>query len=199
MCSSDLGKAAWLAKQVRKFKIGRRTVKAKLKEVPATPHGRALQCLIRNRTTRGGVLHESAGLLRDGEDNNGIASRWYPDTLAARIAAISGLQKHLHFHYGNGFDLIRQFVECKDAAFFVDPPYTFAARRLYRHWEIDHAQLFKLLESVAGTVLMTYDDTPEIRRLAAKHGFHVRTISMKTTHHQRKRELMIAKNFTWLA
>lgn len=190
------GQAAWLAREVRRFKIGRRTVKAKLKEVPGSVHERALQCLIRNRTARGGVLQEGAGLLREG-DGNGIASRWYPDTLAQRISAISALKKRLYFHKTDGFDLIKQFADCTDAAFFVDPPYASAASRLYRHWEIDHSQVFKLLQNVAGSVLMTYDATAEIEQLAAEHGFQVRTIPMRTTHHQKKRELMISKDFNW--
>ena len=45
---------------------------------------------------------------------------------------------------------------------------------------------------------MTYDDTPEVRKWAKKHGFQVKSISMRTTHHTTKRELMIAKNFDWL-
>ena len=46
---------------------------------------------------------------------------------------------------------------------------------------------------------MTYDDTPEIRNLAKKYGFKAKRISMRTTHHETKRELMISKNFDWLS
>lgn len=191
------GKAEWLANRIRDFKIGRRTVKAKLKEVPRSLHGKALKCLIRNRTARGGVLQFGAGLLRKG-DGKGIASRWYPTTIAERIAAVSALKDHLHFHSGDGFDLIQRFAHRDDAAFFVDPPYTSAASRLYQHSEIDHARVFRMLQNVTGSVLMTYDATTEIRNLASSHGFQVRTIPMKTTHHKTKRELMISRNFSWL-
>ena len=44
---------------------------------------------------------------------------------------------------------------------------------------------------------MTYDDTLEVRQWAKKYGFEVKSISMKTTHHEKKRELMISKDFTW--
>jgi len=191
------GQAGWLAKQIREFKIGRRSVKATLKKIPKSIHERALQCLIRNRTAHGGVLQSGAGLLREG-DGHGIASRWYPETLAHRILAVSALE-HLHFCQRDGFHLIEQFANRADVAFFVDPPYTSAASRLYHHWKIDHAQLFVLLQRVAGSVLMTYDATAEIRKLAFEHGFQVRTIPMKTTHHQKKRELMISRDFSWLS
>ena len=191
------GRAAWLADQVRQFKVGRRAVKAKLKEIPGSLDARALQCLVRNRTARGGVLQSGAGLLRDG-DGRGIASRWYPQTLAARILAVSELKQQLHFYPGDGFTLMQQFADRKDASFFVDPPYRSAASRLYKHWEINHEKLFESLRNVAGRVLMTYDATAEVRRLALDHGFQVRTIPMKTTHHENKRELMISKDFSWL-
>jgi DNA adenine methylase len=192
------GRAIWLCNQIREFKIGRRAVKAKLKELPTSVHERALQCVIRNRTARGGVLQTGAGLLREG-DGQGIASRWYPKTLTERIAIVSALKERLHFHRGNGFHLIKQFADRKDVVFFVDPPYTSAANRLYHHWQVDHVQLFKLLLNVAGSVLMTYDATTEIRKLALKHNFQVRTIPMKTSHHQKKRELMISRDFIWLS
>jgi len=192
------GGAAWLAEHIEDFSIGRRTVKAKLKEVPGSLHERALQCLVRNRTARGGVLQSGAGLLRDG-DGRGIASRWYPKTLAARIMSISKLKQQLHFYPGNGFALMQQFAGRKDVVFFVDPPYRSAASRLYKHWEIDHMHLFEFLEGVAGSVLMTYDATFEIRKLASDHGFQVKSIPMKTTHHESKRELMISRDFDWLS
>ena len=54
------------------------------------------------------------------------------------------------------------------------------------------------LGRVKGDVLMTYDDTSEIRALARRNGFRVRQISMRTSHHKRKRELMISRGFAWL-
>ena len=45
---------------------------------------------------------------------------------------------------------------------------------------------------------MTYDDHPEIRQLAATHDLQVGEISMKTTHHAQKRELLISRDLDWL-
>ena len=46
---------------------------------------------------------------------------------------------------------------------------------------------------------MTYDDTPEVRALAARHGFLTRPVRMKTTHHVQTTELLIGRSFDWLA
>ena len=144
------------------------------------------------------MLAEGAGLIRHGEDGKGLHSRWYPETLAKRIETISALKARLHFRPADGLSVITEYVERNDAVFFVDPPYTQASRRLYRHWSIDHEKLFEVLRNVVGDVLMTYDDTKEVRAWANRYGFKVRPISMRTTHHKKKRELMIFRNFNWL-
>jgi DNA adenine methylase len=55
-----------------------------------------------------------------------------------------------------------------------------------------------MLQEAVGEVLLTYDDTLEVRGWAERYGFKVRRISMRTTHHRMKRELLIARNFDWL-
>lgn len=192
------GHAGWLARKIRTFPIGRRKVEQHLERKPTTEHQRAFLCLLRNRTARGGVIAEGAGLIRKGEDGMGVRSRWYPKTISDRIATISAFGCKLNFFQCDGFELIQKHKHKKAALFFVDPPYTKAARRLYRHWDIDHERLFQVLQHVKGDVLMTYDDTREIRRWARKYGFQVKTIAMRTTHHTSKRELMISKDFGWL-
>ena len=39
--------------------------------------------------------------------------------------------------------------------------------------------------------MLTYDDAKEVRDLAAVHGFFIKPIAMKTTHHARTYELAI--------
>jgi DNA adenine methylase len=45
---------------------------------------------------------------------------------------------------------------------------------------------------------MTYDNEDQVKKLARKHGFEVREISMKNTHHATMRELVIGKDLSWL-
>ena len=191
------GEAKWLADEISSFRISRKQVEKVLARTPATRRRRAFRCLLWNRTSRGGVITKGAGLIRDGEDGKGLRSRWYPDTLAKRIKTISALKSNLIFTQSDGFDLIRKYIRHKQTVFFVDPPYTKAARRLYSHWEIDHKALFAVLAHAKGAILMTYDDTSEIRNLARFYGFQFRCISMRTSHHENKRELMISKDFEW--
>jgi DNA adenine methylase len=192
------GHSQWLAKKIRGFRVSRQRVKKLLKRVPLSQHERAFLCLLRNRTSRGGVIADGAGLIRTGENGMGLRSRWYPKTLAERITAISAFKEKLSFFQGDAFTLIKKYRNNTHALFFVDPPYTKAARRLYRHWEIDHEKLFQVLQLVAGDVLMTYNDSREVRRWAKKYGFKVKTVSMRTTHHKTKRELIISRDFSWL-
>ena len=95
----------------------------------------------------------------------------------------------------DAFDVIPKYLRDRSVAFFVDPPYTAggksAGKRLYLHSSIDHNSLFDLLESAAGEVMLTYDDAKEVRDLATAHGFFVKPIPMKTTHHTRTYELAI--------
>jgi len=79
----------------------------------------------------------------------------------------------------------------------VDPPYTAggkkAGKRLYTHNEIDHEGLFALMAAVRGSVMMTYDDAPEVREMAQRHGFRIETVPMKNTHHAIIQELLLLK------
>src|SRR5439155_26270 len=49
------------------------------------PIERALNILIRNRLSHGGIIAPGAGLLCEGEAGRGMLSRWYPETLSRRI------------------------------------------------------------------------------------------------------------------
>ncbi len=45
---------------------------------------------------------------------------------------------------------------------------------------------------------MTYDNAEEVKQMARRHGFEMRAISMKTTHHTAMKELVIGKNLSWM-
>ena len=192
------GEAQWLADEITSFRITRKLVEKTLARTFRSRRWLAFRCILRNRTSRGGVITKGAGLIREGEDGRGLSSRWYAKTIANRIKTISTLKSKLNFSKKDGFNLIRKYIRHKQAVFFVDPPYTKAACRLYTHWEINHEELFKTMSRARGAVLMTYNDTTEVRNLAKKYGFLIKRISMRTSHHEKKRELMISKTFDWL-
>ena len=45
---------------------------------------------------------------------------------------------------------------------------------------------------------MTYDNADEVKDLARKHGFQMRLIPMKNTHHAKMEELVIGKDLSWM-
>src|SRR5262249_48884930 len=106
------------------------------------------------------------------------------------------------FIEGDGLHVIQQNASWGEAAFFIDPPYTAggkrAGRRLYTYSTVDHKGLFEITAALAGDFLMTYDDTDEVRTLASRHGFSVKAVPMKNTHHARMSELLIGRNLDWL-
>jgi DNA adenine methylase len=163
-----------------------------------SPFHLALATLLRNRTRRGGILAPGASVMKQGENGKGLFSRWYPDTLHARILALAARRDQIRVFRTDGLQYLRENQARPEAVFFIDPPYVRAGARLYTHSEIDHPALFAVAAGLQGGWLMTYDDTDDIRRLAARHGFQTRSVPMKNTHHARKRELLIGRCLRWM-
>lgn len=139
-----------------------------------------------------------ASLMKAGENGRGLLSRWYPETLKKRILAIAEKRDRISFIHGDGIEYIQKMADEEDVVFFIDPPYTVAGRRLYVHSDINHEELFRVVSSVRGDVLLTYDDTEPIRELARKFRFDMENVAMKNTHHEVMNELLIGKNLEWL-
>ena len=192
------GQAEWLAEKICRFKLTEKNVKSLLSSDPQTLRERAFAAIVRNRVQRGGIMAPGAGLVKAGENGRGLSSRWYPQTLARRLRDIHAVRGRFSFIEGDGFKLIEEYIDEERAMFFVDPPYTIAAKRLYAHWQIDHRRLFQLLADAKGEVLLTYDNTREVEELAADFGFATHPVAMKNTHHAKMTELLIGKNLDWL-
>jgi DNA adenine methylase len=196
------GDAEALATKIEKFQFSEATVRTELSKRPRSDVGFAFQTIIRNRAQRGGILAPGAGLMKSGENGRGLASRWYPKTLARRIRDITVYRDRLDFVRKDGLDVIALHARTKNTVLFIDPPYTaggkFAGRRLYDSSDIDHDSLFQLASRHKGDVLLTYDDSVEVRALASANGFHVKHITMKSTHNEKMKELLIARDLSWV-
>jgi DNA adenine methylase len=194
-----------LVKRVLDLEMSRRSVAAVLRDPSNESIDLAFKTLVRNRVSHGGVIAKGSGLLKNGDSGQGLSSRWYPKTLAARIGHVNSLKDRVYFHAGDGFDLLEALTYLDPGlttAFFIDPPYSVAGRRLrrlYDHHCVNHAELFRVASSLPGRVLMTYDDSPYIKRLAYENGFKVRKILMRSVRHVKKHELLISRDFSWLA
>ena len=161
-----LDDAEELARRVEGFVATSENVSTVFEDAGASGMDAAFQTLLRNRVSRGGIMAKGASVMKQGENGHGISSRWYADTLAARIRAIGNYADRFDFFQGDGVGLAEL---CKDnvaAAFFIDPPYTAAGkragRRLYTYNEIDHEDLFE--RDVAGTRCFHDDLRRESRR-----------------------------------
>jgi len=158
----------------------------------------AFATILKNRVNRGGILASGAGLLKNGENGKGLASRWYPETLRRRILDIIRFKDRISFIKGDGIGIMESNSHRIDTSYFIDPPYTVAAKRLYDKWEMDHDRLFEVASTLTGDFLMTYDNDHRAHSLVEKHGFEAREVSMKNTHHTQMTELLIGRDLSWL-
>ena len=78
-----------LIELVRRFEPTRESVAALDGAAADDVLMRGFRTLALNRVRRGGILAPGASLSRSGENGKGLRSRWYPDTLVRRLAAIS--------------------------------------------------------------------------------------------------------------
>lgn len=195
------GDAEWLAHAIESFDLNQATVAAELQRQPATLEEMAFHTILRNRTSRGGIMAPGAGRLKNGENGKGIASRWYPETLSRRIHAIVAIRERITFIEGDGLAVAQQYAHDPQIAFFIDPPYTASAKRagsrLYLYSEVDHSELFRLASTFAGDFLMTYDVAQELYTLAAHYGFDTELVAMKNTHNAAMTELLIGRDLKW--
>ena len=186
-----------LAEKVRRFQVSRAAVNELAASTPSDMLERGFRTLVLNRTRRGGILAPGAAFARAGENGKGLASRWYPKTLADRLLAIAASAERIRFLEGDGMALLETALATHGTrmAVFADPPYTAggkrAGSRLYTQHALDHAKLFELLSDRRAEFLMTYDEAPEIVALIRKHGFRAVRVVMKNGHHNRIPELVV--------
>ena len=161
-------------------------------------HG--FRTLVLNRTRRGGVLAPGASLTKNGENGNGVTSRWYPATLKKRLETIKTFQNKLSFCEGDGVQLLEDVaIHRPGACVFIDAPYTAKSgkrpgSRLYLHSDVNHERVFEIVAHSRANILMTYDCSTEIVKLVNKHRFHAVVVTMKNGHHDRIPELIITRD-----
>ena len=187
--------AEWLASRILGFDLIDENVREALAIPRETRRERAFQTILKNRTYHGGILAPGSAPIKSGENGKGIASRWYPETLAKRIRNLMLLRNRITFIEGDALQYLEHHVDDRETTFFIDPPYTApgksAGKRLYRFYEIDHGKLFDLCQSAVGDFMLTYDDAESVREMAASRGFKMTKVPMKNTHHAEMYELLI--------
>jgi DNA adenine methylase len=190
--------ANWLIHKILNVNLTQECVAEIIHNKTSGTRERAFATIIENRINRGGILAPGAGRVKNGENGRGMLSRWYPETLARRIQAISEMRNRLEFIQDDGIKIMENHLNAANIVFFTDPPYTQAGRRLYRHSQIDHHKLLSLTSQLKGESLVTYDNSREIVHIALENDLQVCWVPMKTTHHAQKLELLIGRNLEWL-
>ncbi|MBF0488674.1 MAG: DNA adenine methylase [Nitrospirae bacterium] len=189
------GDAEWLAEKILGFELTVLNAHEAIEKPFSDTKERAFQTILRNRICHGGILAHGSGFLKHGENGKGIASRWYPETLAKRIRYIMTFRDRITFIEGDGLCHLRNVAKIPDVAFFIDPPYTApgkrAGKRLYNFFEINHEELFDIVSTLNGDFMMTYDDAGSVREMAEARGFFVSHVLMKGTHHNKMFELLV--------
>jgi DNA adenine methylase len=189
-----------LAEQVEEFEFSPTKLRTKLSEEGENIRERAFRTLLTNRVRRNGIIAESGGMLKNGENGGGVGSRWYPQTLGKRIREIVSLRDRIEVSsHTTGLRYMRSRENDDDTIFFIDPPYPEVGKRLYRHSDVRAEQVFECAASLSGDFLLTYKNTEKIRALARKHDFESRPIRMWSGHNATQTELLIGKSLAWTA
>lgn len=193
----------WLIETIREFDPTIENLVIRLKSQPTGYRKLGFQTLLRNRTSRAGVIAGRAGILNRGERNRGPFSRWYPETLIKRIQRIKALRSKITLIAGDGLGHLYARRDKKNDIYFIDPPYSLsqngAGRRLYSHFDIPHEDLLKALSHLTGRYLVTYDANPNVENLAIIHNLKFKKVLMRTSHHAIKHELLISDNLDWIS
>jgi len=199
------GNAEWLANRILSFDMTLDNARNTLSATNGGVREQAFRTILKNRTYHGGILAPGASFIKHGENGKGLHSRWYAQTLAKRITAIGEIRDRITFICGDGLEVMEEHARGERVVFFIDPPYTAggpngkrAGTRLYNHYELDHEGLFQTASRMAGDVLLTYDNTADVRELAALHSFQTACVAMKNTHHAKMTELLIGRDLSWL-
>jgi DNA adenine methylase len=193
------GQADWLIDRIARFEMSREAAEEAISRSDRSVRDQAFAMIVHNRVSRGGITAPGAGWLKKGENGNGLSSRWYPETLIQRIREIAGAKERLEFIQGDGMEVMERYLTKEEACLFIDPPYPKAGGRLYEHSDVDHREIFRLAASASGSVLLTYDDSDEIEGLVDEFSLEAEYLIVSTTHHRKKRELLVGNDLTWLA
>jgi DNA adenine methylase len=198
----EAGDALQLADRILAFDLTYENVQTELSKDALSILDRAFKTILKNRTFHGGILAPGSGLIKAGEAGKGLASRWYPETLAKRFTALHQVRHRLSVKCGDCFPVFKQYGNDSQAVFFVDPPYTAggksAGKRLYAYFELNHHKLFEQCSQLAGDFVMTYDNAQEVHDLVTQHALTSKLIPMKNTHHAPMTELVIGRDLSWL-
>jgi DNA adenine methylase len=157
----------------------------------------ALACLFLNRTSFNGALHRRAGPIggRAQTSSYDLACRFPRERLIRRLRACEQLAANGRVAWvrcASALDVIqdaRRQAKRESLRLFtyLDPPFWAKSRELYRcsFVDIDHEQLAQTLRWLREPWLLSYDVSPAIQRLYARHDVRRANVELLYTATQR--------------
>lgn len=152
-----------------------------------------------NRTNRSGIL--SAGPIGgyDQAGNYTMAARFNRATLISRIQEIAKYKSRITIYNKE----IRSFISCvipkyqPHSFIYFDPPYYENGQRLYKNSfsPTDHADIAcRIISGVNCPWIITYDDTPELRKLYSNFTQRHYNLNYSAAHKGKGSEIIIFKS-----
>ena len=186
-----------LCERIENFELNAESVGTALGNQSQEDGDRAFRTLLRNRTSRAGIIANGAALIRAGEKGKGVGSRWYPQTLIKRIHEIQLQSCRFSIECEDGLMRLQDYVGVSSNVIFVDPPYTIGnkqpGRRLYDHNDINHEELFETLSRSKAEFMMTYNADPYVCELVRQHKFSAVRVEVRNAHASTHTELVITR------
>lgn len=102
------GRNQWLADKTYSYDLTHANIKTEFENPNREPEDIAFCTILKNRVFHGGILAKGSGMIKNGENGKGIASRWYPKTLRDRILAINYVKDKIKFISGDAFQILEQ-------------------------------------------------------------------------------------------
>ena len=97
-------------------------------------------------------------------NNNKMSNASTYKILKNNIKAYKETLKHVKF-YKKSYTAIIPKYDSDSSFFYCDPPYYETSSLDYETGTIDHLELFNILDNIKGYFLLSYNDTPHIRKL----------------------------------
>lgn len=179
-CVFSKEKAKWLADAVFNVPLNLKYWQYQKNLRPKNLREAALKCLYLNRTSFSGVLHSSAGPIGGrSQDKWTLGCRFNRDKLASRILELSLLSDRVKALTQSPWQKVCEDWKKKQNVFFyLDPPFYYKAKRLYRFAfdDKDHQKLRNYLVKFKQPWIVSYDNAEMIRNIYSDYYLSARMI-----------------------
>lgn len=151
-----------------------------------------------NRTNRSGIIK---GGVIGGTDQTGkwkIDARFNRNNLIARIQSIAAMKKNIRLYNKDINSFLEHYISlhADNAMVYFDPPYFKKGKQLYMNFfELeDHKRIERAIQKYVNCDwIITYDDTPEIRKIYASYPTMLYDLSYSVSTKCTASELMVFK------